>query len=302
MNRRKFVGACCCCAFTCAGLAFLNKNPKILNEENEFLMHHVGVHIAEHCNLSCKYCCHFSCIAEKEFYDLDKFKQDMDKMSSVLDKKLVELQLLGGEPLLNPQINEYTKYSRECFPKTRINIITNATLLDNMDKTFWETLNENEINIVPSLYPIKINWSSILDKAEKYNVGIYGYYDCKEKLTLSNIDRFQKPFFYKMKLDKNTNDNIDKSKCYMRPKCTNMYNGKLYPCTIIAYIRHFNKKFNKDFYLTENDYLDLYKVKNISEVEKFLKTTQFPFCKYCIPDNEKVMWENSKEHLIDEWT
>ena len=299
MNRRQFISHCACCAFACAGASFLyNSKP----QGKHFAMHHVGIHIAEHCNLSCKYCCHFSCIAQKEFYDLDKFKQDIDRMSFVFDKKLAELQLFGGEPLLNPQINKYIELSRQYFPKTRINIITNATLLDEMDKTFWETLNKTDTNIIPSIYPVKINWKSVLDKAEKYNVGIYGYYDCKERLKADKIEKYRRQTFKKIKLAKNLNSNINKDTCIMRPRCNNMYDGKLYPCTVIAYIRHFNKRFNTDFEISQNDYIDLYKINNLKEIEKFLSTNQFPFCKYCIPDFKEVNWETSYKHTIDEWT
>ena len=99
MERRKFIGACACCAFIGAGAILYNNKDNILKNNNDsFVMNHIEVHIAEHCNLNCKYCCHFSCIAEKEFYDLDKFKQDMNRMSHVLNKQLMDLQLLGGEP------------------------------------------------------------------------------------------------------------------------------------------------------------------------------------------------------------
>ena len=62
-------------------------------------------------------------------------------MSYVFNAQLAELPLLGGEPLLNPEINEYIKISRKYFPKTRISIITNATLLNDMDENFWKILN-----------------------------------------------------------------------------------------------------------------------------------------------------------------
>ena len=164
MKKRQFITGCACCALLGAGIA-LYKKDEILSKfsNDDFIMNHVEVHLAEHCNLNCKYCCHFSCIAQKEFYDLDKFRQDMTKMSSLFNKQLLDLQLLGGEPLLNPEINEYVKHSREVFPRTLISIITNATLLDSMGEDFWKTLNENNVNIVPSIYPVKINWASIFE-------------------------------------------------------------------------------------------------------------------------------------------
>ena len=101
MDRRKFIGACTCCAFAGAGAMFLKGNNFDINSDDaDYMIKHIEVHLAEHCNLNCKYCLHFSNIADKEFYDLDKFRQDMKRMSEVFDKKVGHLQLLGGEPLL----------------------------------------------------------------------------------------------------------------------------------------------------------------------------------------------------------
>jgi MoaA/NifB/PqqE/SkfB family radical SAM enzyme len=226
----------------------------------------------------------------------------MAQMSFVFNRNIRGINLMGGEPLLNPNINEYVKITRRYFPKAPIDILTNAVLLDDMDKSFWETLNENNVSIVPSIYPVKIDWASVIDKAQKYNVGIYGNYKCEEKLTVDNIDKFQKNFFYKMTLNKN-GDDIDKSNCGKRYGCNSMYDGKLFPCFPIAYVRHLNKKFNTDFIVSGNDYLDLYKVKNLSEVEEFLKIPkQYPFCKYGTLNSGEVKWENSPEHSLSEWT
>ena len=95
---------------------------------------------------------------------------------------------------------------------------------------------------------------------------------------------------------------IDLKVCKKRIGCNSMYDGKLYPCFIIAYIRHLNKKFNTNFVVTEKDYLDLYKVKKPKEIGEFLDTPEFPFCNYCIVNSGEVAWENSKEHTLNEWT
>ncbi len=304
MNRRKFISTCTCCAFASAGAVFLNEKSNLTANSNNFILNRIEVHITEHCNLSCKYCGHFSSIAEKEFYDLDKFKQDMKRMSFILNKQLPCIQLLGGEPLLNPQINEYVNVTKKYFPETTIDILTNAILLDDMDDSFWKTLKTNNLRLVPSIYPIKINWASILDKAKKYDVGIYGNVLTGEMLTVNNIEKFRIKSFFKLVLSLNSGGDINEIlKCKPKFSPASMHNGKLYPCYATAYIRHLNKKFNTNFIVSEGDYLDLYKVKDIREVEKFVKKQAFPFCKkYCKQVNGKLKWESSKEHTLSEWT
>ncbi len=305
MNRRRFIGSCACCAFASCAAALLNKDKIsniFYNKNNEFI-NHFEVHINEHCNLDCKYCNHYSCIAQKEFYNLDEFKRDIKRMSFVFEERLADLHLLGGEPLLNPDINKYIKIARDSFSATRISVITNAILLDDMDKSFWKTLNENNVNIIPSLYPIKINWKSILDKAKKYSVGIYTYHDCKVKLTLENIENNRILTFFKLNLkEEGYKDIADDFNCGVKYVCPNMQNGKLYPCARIAYVRHLNKKFNTNFKITKDDYIDLYKVRNFAEVKQLILNTKNPFCKYCKHNVKSVKWENSKEHSLSEWT
>ena len=42
--------------------------------------------------------------------------------------------LMGGEPLLHPQVGEFCRVTRECYPEAGITIITNGTLIPKMGK------------------------------------------------------------------------------------------------------------------------------------------------------------------------
>ncbi len=303
MKRRKFIETCACCAIASFGAMLTGegcKNYIIRERQKSFALRDVGIHLSEHCNLKCKYCGHFSCIAEKEFYDLDKFRQDMKIFSSLFSQKLLDIQLMGGEPLLNPKINEYIKISRECFPEKRIIVFTNGLLLNDMDESFWKTLNKYDVWIRPCLYPIEINWKPVIAKARKYNVGLYADDKQKIRLSLKNIEKFRKLTFSKMALVED--GNYDNSNCIRKYGCNSMYDGKFYPCTTIAYVRHFNKKYNKNFIVTKEDYLDLYKVRDLSEVDEFLSKPRYHFCKYCGNGGGEVKWEHSPIHDISEWT
>ena len=114
MNRRKFIVGLLSAVTAFCGFKFVNK--KILS--NDPWLRHVEIHLVEHCNLNCKYCSHFSSIAKKEFYNLNEFKKDMARLAKVTNKKIKNIQLLGGEPLLHPNINEMMKFVRRKFPYT----------------------------------------------------------------------------------------------------------------------------------------------------------------------------------------
>jgi molybdenum cofactor biosynthesis enzyme MoaA len=56
----------------------------------------------------------------------------------VLSKKvgISYLRLLGGEPLLHPDITKFIKYAKRYFPETLIGIGTNGILLPKMKNKF----------------------------------------------------------------------------------------------------------------------------------------------------------------------
>ena len=86
------------------------------------------VSLAEHCNLNCKYCSHFSPIAEPEFLDLSQHEKDMERLSYLLDGKSDKIYLIGGEPLLYKEIVKCMRITRAYFPKSRIIILSNGLL------------------------------------------------------------------------------------------------------------------------------------------------------------------------------
>jgi ABC-2 type transport system ATP-binding protein len=78
------------------------------------------VHVADHCNINCKGCEHFSPLAPKHFIDIEKYKNDciqLAKLSGANDRDgggggIDENTILGGGPLLKPPINDVIKKNR----------------------------------------------------------------------------------------------------------------------------------------------------------------------------------------------
>ena len=87
-------------------------------------------HVADHCNLNCKYCTHYSpLVQEPVFTDLEKFKLDLQLLKERIDDIGV-IRILGGEPLLNPQLSEFITYTRRLYPKAVITVVTNGLLIE----------------------------------------------------------------------------------------------------------------------------------------------------------------------------
>jgi uncharacterized radical SAM superfamily Fe-S cluster-containing enzyme len=68
-------------------------------------------------------------------------------------------------------------------------------------------------------------------------------------------------------------------------------------CSTIAYIEHFNRYFNKNLQVTDGDFVDIHKIKDIREILEYL-AKPCDFCRYC--DNSKKTdhrWRVSKKEI-----
>ena len=78
------------------------------------------IHLTDHCNLNCVGCNHFSPLADSFYLDITAYKQDCKRIWELTEGNVQEIVLLGGEPLLHPNLKEIFSISSKYFPK-RIN-------------------------------------------------------------------------------------------------------------------------------------------------------------------------------------
>jgi hypothetical protein len=141
----------------------------------------------------------------------------------------------------------------------------------NQSSEFYDCCRKNDIIIGITKYPINLNFSKIEKMLNEFGVKMYYFFD-------NGIDKT----FRRIPLDMNgMQDNRYNFKhCGLSNACNCLEDGKIYPCAKIAYIKYFNKYFNKNLLITENDYIDIYKVNNITEILDYL-CRPMPFCRYC---------------------
>jgi organic radical activating enzyme len=250
------------------------------------------MHICDHCNLNCKGCGHFSPIAEKKFVDLNVFERDFNRLSELAGRQCEKIDLMGGEPLLHPEITTIFNIARKYFDGL-IFLVTNGILLPNKPEEFWECCKKNDISISISHYPIQINRVQI--EAQAYKHGII----------LAPRENREKEW-QKHKRDISGSQNIEEAyrKCIYGNTCLFLEDGKLCQCGFPLLVKHFNKYFNKNDCKydepTENDFVDIFKVNSLDEIlEKFRHP--IPYCRYCTNYFIHPDWEISKKQ-IDEWT
>ncbi|MDR2773458.1 MAG: 4Fe-4S cluster-binding domain-containing protein [Tannerella sp.] len=264
------------------------------------------IHLTDKCNLNCAGCLHFSSLCEKlNLISIQSFENDIKRLSILTNGRCADIRILGGEPLLHPEINCLLKIARNYFPVSLlsdryeiIELVTNGILLPNQPDDFWEICCVNNIRIVISDYPVKIDKEYIKEKARKYGVQIKLYEEEIESREAGSSNQW-----VKIPIDTEGKQNYKKSfgKCFLAGSCFQLVNGKLYKCARIAYINYFNEKFNQRLEVVENDYIDIYKANNIIDILNEL-TNPPPFCRYCKVRN--ITWNNQwkkSRKSIDEY-
>ena len=252
------------------------------------------LNILDHCNLKCKGCDHFAPIAEKRFVTLDAIENDLRQMSRIMNAAVTRIGVMGGEPLLHPDLLEILITARKEFPHTLIELVTNGLLLLSQGDTFWDVCRDYGIMIVTTKYPIQVDYDKIMQIADSKTVMFKFYGKTGETQKTS----------YKMPMDPEGMQEPKQSfwNCYHGNGCSLLMEGKLYPCTVAPNARHFNKKFNTNMELENGDYLDIYAIDNAEDLLAFLCTPK-PFCRYCRTKERSAghEWERSKQEM-SEWT
>ena len=256
----------------------------------------VSIHLVDHCNLNCKSCSHFSCLARAGDFELKlaDFKRDIFRLRKITRGNVKILELYGGEPLLHPDVIPYMKYARLAFPKSLIRFITNGILLPQQKPDFWQAAHRYSILISPTKYPIHVDWETVNELAQKYNVALDFF---------GGTGYCQKTLYHKP-LDILGRQNGAESfiNC-QHTRCINLYRGRLYHCPIVAYIHYFNRQFGTNLRPCAADSLDIYN-KHLHPHDVFNYCARpIPFCRYCFSraTTHGHPWEPTKKD-ISEWT
>jgi MoaA/NifB/PqqE/SkfB family radical SAM enzyme len=239
------------------------------------------------CNLNCVSCNAFASIADNYMLDIASFESDCKRLSDLGAEKILGIHFVGGEPLLHPNLMGILCITHLYFPCAKINIVTNGILLLKQKEDFWNCCKLNNVGIIISHYPIKLDIKSIKAMAKKYGI---------------NLRYFRGVLpWYKMELELNGNRNSYENykKCPSALGCIELRDGKIAPCQLIQKIQYFNNYFQKKLELTDADRIEIYKAKSIDEILEFV-AKPVPFCRYCNVKWIPVKWGTSKKE-ITEW-
>ena len=249
---------------------------------SKYFLPYLQIDITNKCNLNCAGCSHFSPLVTKDtvyFYDVNQYEKELKQLATMFE--FGQIGLLGGEPLLHPDIEKFIEVSEAIYPNRQIIIKTNGSKTDLCNRLLDKYNNRGDLfKLQLSEYP-EINSNNV-----NYNI----------KRSRSN--------FRNIGLD--INGNQDKYKNVRCPgaKCINLFNGKLILCGIMRNIDLFINYFNLQdkMKICSDDYaIDIYN-HNAVEIMDFLQNfdTGRDVCRFCNPSKMNISHSISKRD-INEW-
>lgn len=218
------------------------------NYEQKNCLMEIHTAVTMQCSLKCKHCNMFvPHYSDKLVYPLQTLKDEFDLLFSKVDFVFC-ITLLGGEPLLYPQITELIQYLVDSYKENigTIKIITNGTVVPKDE--FFSIMKDYPVWISISDYTNQVQYAGklnrLIEKIRQYSL----------KYTVTKMESWNDFYFPGRQIK------IEKNKCAAHMnECAPIFHGyndkKIYYCHVAWSAGKMGK-----FKLSENDYVDLTKI------------------------------------------
>jgi len=237
---------------------------------------YMETHLVDHCNMNCCGCSHFSPLAEPWFADLAQFTRDLEQLSALF-RTIRKIRLMGGEPLLHPQVERFIALARTQFPAARIQLVTNGILLRKMTDSFWRACREHHVVLAITVYPpMKAQEGALVNMCRERGVPV----------VLTPVEKF----CVWMNKQGDSPQVASFKRCRSMVYCPVLKDGRLYVCATAAYIHFFNKKFGLS--LPSDLGIDLNTTGLTGRLVLKKLNEPVPLCRFCALDKELATWQN----------
>ena len=267
----------------------------------------LDVHIANKCNLMCDGCNHWSNYGFKEIFTPKILYEWAEPWSKIVKPERVNL--LGGEPLLNPSCAKIVSDYRTLFPDSIIKLFTNGLLISKQ-KWLKESLKKNKCVLVITLHSDEQKYLDKLKKELAF-LNTWGVSRVKMKTwfrTVFDFDgieveiRDMRGHWYKTYTGNGINarpykdNNPRKSweNCVSK-NSVQLYNGKLHKCGAITYLPDFLNKYNLKNHKEWKEYGQYQGLKHTESkaiIDNWFKKEEESICNMCPSNPDK---KDSKE-------
>jgi organic radical activating enzyme len=187
------------------------------------------LHVAEHCNLRCANCCNMSPLVGEKLLSVAEVESFTRRMAQVLVADVVKI--MGGEPLLHPELPAVLRVLRESGIGDRVRLFTNGLLLSAMPEAFWEALDELTISNYTSA-PVKpAILAMVRERARRHDF----------VLNVKPVDEFTQVLSPRYEHDRERTQRTFE-RCWLRHRCLVVRDRRFYMCTRAAYADDFLRR------------------------------------------------------------
>lgn len=243
------------------------------------------IHIADHCNLNCKNCSMFCGLVKKPNYsDYMQTQKSLCVLKQIFNH-IKRIRIIGGEPLLNKELNKYLYMIRKIYPKSNIRVITNGILVTDMKDDLITAFKDTSAKLIITSYLPLIGK---LDKINDFLKDKEIDYEISEIVT-----DFQKIYDYTGK----QNMELSFNACHWKGACATLYENQIAPCFVPFVIKNLSENFHLNIGTSGTLKLDSDKL-NKEKIRK-LFNTPFDMCRYCAPRGITSKWEICDDNSIN---
>lgn len=229
--------------------------------------------VAYHCNLKCAFCSHMAPFIDTKLPPLESFAADVNRLSQVLHTG--DIRLVGGEPLLNPEIVEFLKIARASGIADTIMVTTNGLLLNSMKDAFWENVDFIWLSQYPGASPRDKMIEKFKAKAKESNTRL----DVDPSFYFrSTVTTKPHPMDWKTKMIYRTCESANRFHCHM------IHEGRLFKCACPPFMPEYHRRMGRNGYDSSVDAFQIHAATDLfSELKDFLFSDKpLDACRYCL--------------------
>lgn len=241
------------------------------------------------CNLSCVGCTNYSDYNMKGSVKWAQGKQWLEDWLEIVD--VPDFGLIGGEPLLNPELKEWIYGCRELMPNSQIRFTTNAVaFLENTQVLDWcadigncvfkFSIHEDAEYAQSSIDYVfsKYNWQPIIEHGINRWLGPNGL-----RFQINRPTTFIKSFKGSYgNIHPHCSNPADAFKMCVQKTCPLLYNGNIYKCSSVALLDRvlldWQQPVTENWLPYTNEYSPLTVSSTKEEINQFIKNFGKPAC------------------------
>jgi organic radical activating enzyme len=126
---------------------------------------YVEIYITNVCNYSCTHCQSLNNFTFKGHQLWDDYREEYSTLSQKIDIETV--QIIGGEPTLNPDFEKWVVGIAELWPNAKLQISSNGSQLGKITNTIYQILSKNKGTLWLTCHDISI-YNNLLDFSKNF--------------------------------------------------------------------------------------------------------------------------------------